>query len=115
MPRCKSRARKIIARSKQLRRAFEAEIDDRFDEFIGARTNEARIEAMAGMIELLKRIAASDFGLWSFQEHLGRPVVRSNGSREDFETTRAMIAEIVNRHLAACTPGSIRDRPKYAR
>ncbi len=115
MPRCKSRVRKAIARSTQLRRAFEAEIDDRFNEIIGARTSEARIAAMAGMIELLKRIAASDFGLWSFQEYLCRPVVTSNGSREDFETTKAMIAEIVNRHLAACTPGSVRHRPKYAR
>ena len=31
MPRCKSRAHKIIARSNQLHHAFEAEIDDRFN------------------------------------------------------------------------------------
>ena len=67
------------------------------------------------MIDLLKRIAASDLGLWGFRERLYRPVQSDHESREDFEATNAMIAQIVNAQLAACTPGSVRRRHKLAR
>jgi hypothetical protein len=110
MPRCKSRARDIRARSVQLRHAFEAEIEYRFNEILGAKTSEARVEAMAGMIGLLKTIAA-DFDLWTFSDQLLGP---AQCGHEDFETL-AMIAQIVNARLAACTPGSVRRRHKFAR
>jgi hypothetical protein len=115
MPRCRSRAVKVHARSVARRHVFEVEIDDRFNEIITARTSDERIEAMDHMIDLLKRISSSDLRLWTFRDQLRDRVATNKEGREDIDITMAMIAQIVNQHLAACTPGSVRRRHEYAR
>jgi hypothetical protein len=112
MPRCQSRARKAHARSVSLRQTFERNIEAEFAGILSARTSEERLEAMEGMIDLLKTIASSDLGLWTFREHLCRPVAGTQELREDVEATLAMIGQIVNRRLAARTPGSVIRRHK---
>jgi hypothetical protein len=95
---------KVHARTVALRRAFECEIEARFNEITATQTTDERAAAMDDMIGLLKRIAASDLRLWSFREQLCRTLFTPE-SREDLEATSAMIAQLVNHQLAACTPG----------
>jgi hypothetical protein len=107
MPRCKTRARNAIAR-------FAAKIDDNFNDILNAPTSEKRIDAMDAMIILLRSIASSSLGLWRFRDQLCRATTSGKEGQEDVETTMALIAEIVNRHLAACTPDSVIQRPNLA-
>jgi hypothetical protein len=90
-----------------LRQAFERKIETQFAGILAARTSAERLDAMEGMIELLKGIASSELGLWAFRECLCRPVAGTQELREDVEATLAMIGQIVNRRLAARTPGSV--------
>ena len=108
MPRCKNRARSAVAR-------FKAQIDDSFNGILAAATSEERVEAMDGMIALLKRIASSRLGLWTFRDQLCRATASGKHGREDVEATQALIAEIVNKRLAACTPFSVTQRQGMAK
>ena len=112
MPRCQSRARKAHARSVSLRQAFEREIEAQFAVILAARTSAERLGAMETMIELLKTIAASELGLWTFREQLCPTGANSLEIREEVEATLALIGQIVNRRLAARTPGSVICRHK---
>ena len=106
MPRRENRRRKALARYVTMRDDFNAAIEGRFSAILVAPNSEKRIEATDEMIDLLNIIAASDLGLWPFSDKLCQPPIATSNKecREDIETTFAMIAQIVNRDLAACTP-----------
>ena len=114
MSRCATRARKRAARLADRRAAFASGIDARLADIARSRTAAERVAATERMLELLGDIASSDVELWPFRDRLCRHAAGGKETREDVEAARAVIAQIVNRRLAGCTPGNVRRRHDLA-